>query len=252
MNRIRYNNTIRNFVFPAIIIFFMVLGCTEKELPKAEQISKLPQGIDNIVSNNFDKIGKTGQIIIVSSVQDNPNRVKLYALEKSDDRWTVKFPAMDTVIGKNGFAGIDQKREGDGKTPTGIFHLGTSFGYNTAIDTKMLYRQSTENDFWIDDVNSDKYNTWVTGHPNAGTYERMKRSDHLYKYGIVVEYNTDPVVKGMGSAIFIHVWRNPGSKTAGCVALSEENILKLLGWLDPCNEPLIIMGNDSVIQNVTL
>jgi L,D-peptidoglycan transpeptidase YkuD (ErfK/YbiS/YcfS/YnhG family) len=70
----------------------------------------------------------------------------------------------------------------------------------------------------------------------------MKRDDNLYKYGIVIEYNTSPVIKGNGSAIFLHIWKGESVPTAGCVAVSEENILKILQWLDPAASPLIIMG----------
>ena len=70
----------------------------------------------------------------------------------------------------------------------------------------------------------------------------MKRDDNLYKYGIVIEYNTDPVIKGNGSAIFLHIWKNESIPTAGCVAVSEENLIKIIEWLDPVASPLIITG----------
>jgi L,D-peptidoglycan transpeptidase YkuD (ErfK/YbiS/YcfS/YnhG family) len=78
----------------------------------------------------------------------------------------------------------------------------------------------------------------------------MKRDDNLYKYGIIIEYNTDPVIKGSGSAIFLHVWKGEGIHTAGCVAISEENILKILDWLDPAATPLIITGIKNKMETV--
>ncbi|MBN2038982.1 MAG: L,D-transpeptidase family protein [Spirochaetes bacterium] len=199
--------------------------------------------IKNFLLNADEKTGSSGQIIIITSSSDNPEYVNLYTVEKNNGTWHEKFGKIKATIGKNGFADKGMKKEGDGKTPSGVFKLGTAFGYSEKINTKLPYRQSTENDFWIDDVNSDKYNTWVSGKPEAKSFERMKRKDHLYKYGIVVEYNTDPVVKGKGSAIFLHVWRAPGKKTAGCAAMDENDILKILEWLDPEKEPLVMMGN---------
>jgi L,D-peptidoglycan transpeptidase YkuD (ErfK/YbiS/YcfS/YnhG family) len=70
----------------------------------------------------------------------------------------------------------------------------------------------------------------------------MRRDDNLYKYGIVIEYNTDPIIKGNGSAIFLHIWKGEGLPTVGCVAVSEEDIIKIMGWLDPAASPLIIIG----------
>jgi len=94
----------------------------------------------------------------------------------------------------------------------------------------MPYRQATEDDFWVDDVNSEEYNQWVKGKPRAASWEKMKRDDDQYKYGVVVEYNRYPVVKGKGSAIFLHVWKQ-GEATAGCVSLSEKNLLEILQCL---------------------
>jgi L,D-peptidoglycan transpeptidase YkuD (ErfK/YbiS/YcfS/YnhG family) len=111
----------------------------------------------------------------------------------------------------------------------------------------MPYRQATDDDFWVDDVNSEDYNKWVKGKPNAASWEKMKRDDDQYKYGVVIEYNMHPIVRGKGSAIFLHVWKAEGS-TLGCVSMSEEMILTILGWLDPAKKPLIIMGTESELR----
>ena len=74
----------------------------------------------------------------------------------------------------------------------------------------------------------------------AASYETMLRSDGLYDLGAVIRYNMDPVVSGQGSAIFIHIWRNGGRKpTAGCVALDQGRLRKLLGWLDANKHPAV-------------
>ena len=111
----------------------------------------------------------------------------------------------------------------------------------------MPYRQATDDDFWVDDVNSEDYNKWVEGDPNAASWEKMKRDDDQYKYGVVIEYNMHPIVKGKGSAIFLHVW-NGGDSTLGCVSMPEEMVLEILGWLDPAKKPLIIMGTESELR----
>ena len=154
------------------------------------------------------------------------------------------------TLGKKGFALPGEKREGDRKTPSGVYSIGTAFGYERDVETNLPYRQSTDRDIWIDDVNSEDYNKWITGKTKADSFEKMKRKDHLYKYGFVVEYNTNPIVKGMGSAIFFHVWRAPGKPTFGCVAVAEHNILKLISWLDTSQKPRVIMGTQKVIKSL--
>lgn len=107
----------------------------------------------------------------------------------------------------------------------------------------MPYRQARADDLWVDDPNAPDYNRWVRqSKTRAASYEKMRRDDNLYKYGVIVEYNTHPVVKGHGSAIFLHVWKGPGSTTAGCVAVSEEDILKIFTWLNPADNPAIVIN----------
>lgn len=172
---------------------------------------------------------------------------RVYALEKSDSTWRQALPSMDAVIGRNGFAKTGEKREGDGRTPSGLYRLGTSFGYAESAVTKMPYRQALADDLWVDDPNAPDYNRWVKqGQTGAASYEKMRRNDDLYKYGIVIEYNTDPVIKGHGSAIFFHIWAGGWSETAGCIAVSEENIMKILGWLNPAANPAILINPSSI------
>ena len=177
---------------------------------------------------------------------------KVYALERIKTDWRQALEPMNAVIGKNGFAMPGEKREGDGRTPSGRYRLGTIFGYEPSVATRMPYRQAGEDDLWVDDPQSPDYNRWVKwGQTKAASFEKMKRDDDLYKYGIVIEYNTDPVVSGHGSAIFLHIWPNERSTTAGCVAVSEADLLKILAWLDPAANPVILINPDSLPKGET-
>ena len=205
-------------------------------------ISKLD--MKTFLASQENKIGKSAQIILVV---DNSSffstKTNVYTMEKRGDKWKMAFEPFNAVIGRNGFAAAGEKREGDGKTPSGIYPLKMTFGYDESIKTKMPYRQVLADDLWVDDPNADDYNRLVKKtETRAASYEIMKRDDNLYKYGIVIEYNTDPIIKGNGSAIFLHIWKSEGISTAGCVAVSENNILKILDWLDPQASPVIIMG----------
>ncbi|MEJ5283902.1 MAG: L,D-transpeptidase family protein [Brevinematales bacterium] len=198
---------------------------------------------------NSDVLKVASQAILVLGENMTNKDVRVFLMEKNNGEWHLitNFPA---TIGKNGFAEIDTKREGDGKTPSGIFGIGFTFGYAEKATTKMPYRQATTNDFWVDDVSSPLYNQWVRGKPDAKSMEKMRRSDHLYKWGVVIEYNTSPIIAGKGSAIFFHVWRKPYSPTTGCIALSEENILYILKWLDPDKKPVVIMGTEEELKKL--
>ena len=61
----------------------------------------------------------------------------------------------------------------------------------------------------------------------------MFRSDGLYDVVIVMGLNDDPPVPGQGSAIFMHIAREGYTPTEGCVALSREDMLRLLPAMAP-------------------
>ena len=201
--------------------------------------------LETFLMSNGMEIVNSGQLIFVTNKDASSSQVTIYVLEKDGNIWRPAFPAFSGTIGTKGFAPFDKKLEGDGKSPTGIFSLGTAFGYNPSITTKMPYRQVMEDDFWVDDVHSPDYNRWVRGRPQAVSMEKMKREDGLYRHGIVIAYNMDPIVKGKGSAIFLHRWQEKGKSTRGCVAVPEDQLLRLLVWLDPAQQPLMIMATES-------
>jgi L,D-peptidoglycan transpeptidase YkuD (ErfK/YbiS/YcfS/YnhG family) len=182
----------------------------------------------------------TQQAVIVEPLNNSYARITTWELK--DNRWQPAFRPMRAMVGRKGIAPLNEKREGDGRTPSGVYPISTAFGYAPAFATRLPYRQATANDFWVDDVNSPQYNQWVNGPPNAKSFEDMRRKDDLYKYGAVIEYNTNPIVPGNGSAIFLHIWRGPGRPTSGCVAFSPRSLKNLLGWLDQGRHPVIILN----------
>ncbi|GEN34625.1 L,D-transpeptidase family protein [Aneurinibacillus danicus] len=195
------------------------------------------------VSSGPDKEVK--QIIVVTTPDWKSRQARLQAFEKAGGKWLSAFSPMPAVVGKNGFALPEDKKEGDYKSPAGIYKIGTAFG--TAVKpggVTLPYRPVTRQDYWVDDKTSPDYNTWV--HYGGDPKKRWKSFERLaiplYKYALVIRYNDNPVVPGKGSAIFMHIWRSPQSYTAGCVALSESNLLAVLRWLDPKKEPVIVQG----------
>jgi L,D-peptidoglycan transpeptidase YkuD (ErfK/YbiS/YcfS/YnhG family) len=197
------------------------------------------------------KAGESEQILLVMGNISELSSAKIYSFEKRNNRWEVMLRPIDASIGRNGFALPDLKREGDGRTPSGVYALEYAFGYLSDIDTKMHYLQTTEDDVWVDDANSIDYNQRLKrGHTKATSFEDMRRKDNLYKYGIVIAYNTNPVVRGLGSAIFFHIWKGKGKPTAGCIAMSEKNITSILNWVEPSRKPLVIMGTEDTLKGM--
>lgn len=153
--------------------------------------------------------------------------------------WKARFTSpFEAVVGKNGIALAGEKKEGDLKTPAGLYPIGEAFGTHP-LALKMDYKYITLEDKFIDDVTHKQYNTWVSGSTDAKSYESMLIQP--YTYGTVVNYNMNPIVAGEGSAIFIHLWRSPSSPTAGCIALGKKDLLRMLHWLDKSQHPYILV-----------
>ncbi len=185
----------------------------------------------------------TRQIIEIVPAAKNIFKATLIAWNYDRGLWRRACGPWPVVIGRNGLAGLHEKREGDGKTPSGVYPLETAFGQEKALRTGLTYRQVTGDDVWVDDMASVDYNRWVKKPTQAASYENMRRTDGVYELGAVIEYNTQPVVPGLGSAIFIHIWRDRGRKpTAGCVALDRRRLRHLLAWLRADMHPTIILG----------
>lgn len=227
----------------AALLLFPVSALSSKVLLTTISREAPPFQVTAIPGVPGRRISGSSQILLVGNIRRNSFDVRIFAFEKRKSRWQSAFAPIDGVIGRNGFAPPGEKREGDGRTPMGIFPLGMVFGYEPSLPTKMSYRQATYDDLWVDDVRADDYNQWVKrGTTKASTFERMRREDDLYKYGVVVEYNMNPVIKGYGSAIFLHLWRGRGMPTEGCVAMAEAELVRIIRWLDPEAKPLVVMG----------
>lgn len=182
------------------------------------------------------------QMVVVEAKSVNSCTGQLSLHQKIDGQWTTVFSGIPVTLGSNG---IGKTREGDGRTPSGIYKLGSGFGTTDNPGGLLIsYTRTTKQDFWINDPLSLQYNQWVSyaGNPNQRwkSYERLQQP--LYKYAIVLRYNDDPPVPGKGSAIFLHIWRGQGKPTAGCIAMSEQHLLKLMRLLDPALSPAIAIG----------
>lgn len=142
-----------------------------------------------------------------------------------------------------GINGIKNKRkEGDGITPKGIFSLKKIFYRQDRIKnikSKIKKIKITKNMGWCDDPKSYFYNRLVKI-PNKFSYERLYRKDSFYNIIIVLDYNLNPIIKNKGSAIFIHVANKNYKSTQGCIALKQNDLLKLIQLIKN-NQKIIII-----------
>ncbi|MEM7496921.1 MAG: L,D-transpeptidase family protein [Pseudomonadota bacterium] len=146
--------------------------------------------------------------------------------------WGARFLGqhLPCSIGRGGIVPLTEKREGDGATPAGIWRLTALYvrpDRLAAPPTCLPLRPLGPRTGWAEDPADPAYNGPVL-HPHPFAADAMRRGDGLYDLCAVTNHNTDPVVPGAGSAIFVHVWRRPRYPTAGCVAFRRDDLIWIL------------------------
>jgi len=131
-------------------------------------------------------------------------------------------------IGKNGLT--FKKKEGDQKTPKGIFKIENLYYRKDRIKkpkTLLKCIEIKKDMGWCDDINYEKKYNKLLKINNKIRHEKLKRKDHKYDLLIPIKYNFLKPVKGLGSCIFIHLTNNY-KPTAGCIALKKKDFLIIL------------------------
>ena len=213
-----------------------------------------------------DASADAGQVIVVVTEGWNSITAKLYGFQKQKDLWQLKF-SFPAVVGQNGLAwGTNEwpeyrnegplKKEGDLRSPAGLFLLGPAFGYAGAPEAKWIhlpYIQASDTLICVDDPNSGLYNKLIrkgSAKSDWGSHEEMHRKDDDYQWGIFVQYNSHPVKPGQGSCIFLHIWEGADQGTAGCTAIEKKNMLTLLHWIRTDQQPLLIQFPVEVYKKI--
>jgi L,D-peptidoglycan transpeptidase YkuD (ErfK/YbiS/YcfS/YnhG family) len=199
------------------------------------------------------------QLVLVVTADWDANQGVLRTFERAPQGWRPHGDEIPVSIGRAGSAwGVGlhdpqpgmQKREGDGRSPAGIFAVGTAFGYASEERAGIAYQAMSEFDYCIDVDGSPLYNRIVDAREVdrqwiAKSTEPMRRDLHVngdqrYKLGFVIDHNPRRAA-AKGSCIFAHLWGAPGQTTAGCTAMTEPAMRELLTWLDAEKQPVFVL-----------
>jgi L,D-peptidoglycan transpeptidase YkuD (ErfK/YbiS/YcfS/YnhG family) len=192
-------------------------------------------------------VGNAGQVIAVSASGYGATTATFTAYQRTTRGWQEVFGPWTAHIGRNGFAPPAQKREGDGRTPSGSYGFSFFFGVDANPGVRFSYRGIPGPWIvWDDDPSSPSYNEWVDDRVASAGVGPEPMHVSAYAYGAVIDYNAQRT-PGLGSAIFMHV--SNGGSTAGCVSLPTSELLLVLRWLDPSRAPRIIMGTAATITS---
>jgi L,D-peptidoglycan transpeptidase YkuD (ErfK/YbiS/YcfS/YnhG family) len=133
-----------------------------------------------------------------------------------------------------GMGGIKKKtKEGDNITPKGIFKI-TRIYYRPDRIKKIIVPIKTikikKKIGWCDDPKSNYYNKQIKL-PTKFSHEKLYRKDKVYDLIAVLNYNSDPIIKNKGSAIFMHIATDSYKQTKGCIALKKDDLIKIISLI---------------------
>lgn len=200
------------------------------------------------------------QMILVIVPDWNATTGTLRTLDRVRNTWRETDHAAPVVIGHAGSAwglGLNPpqhdgpiKREGDGRSPAGVFAIGEAFGYAPNVATALTYTQMQSTHWCVDVSGSPYYNRIVDARTVGeaavkGATEHMRldifnHGDQRYREGFVIEHNAQQRPMG-GSCIFAHLWGSPRSTTTGCTAMADATMDRLLAWLKPDEHPVFVL-----------
>ena len=143
------------------------------------------------------------------------------------------------AIGRNGIK--KNKQEGDGCTPEGTYSLGPLYYRSDRVKklkTNFNAIPIEKDMFWSDCTQSEYYNKLIRFKDSS--YEKLYKINHTYDIILVINYNTAPIIKGNGSAIFLHLAKKDFTPTSGCIALKKECIFEILEKLNITDKIKII------------
>ena len=206
----------------------------EKDINNSTGIQENKLGIANTVAAQ-----NSSQIITV--VSNGGSYGELVMWQKDGNGNWFEVDRVAARLGQNGMKYASEVYEMDKCTPTGIYTVTEAFGINGNPGSGVPYRELDGSEYWVDDVDSEYYNTMQFGDPNGrwNSAEKLVDFPGYYNYSLVIDYNRWPVISGKSSAIFLHC--DMGIYTYGCVAIPQNNLVNLLTWLDPNSNPVMIL-----------
>ena len=174
--------------------------------------------------------------------QPHGRRLSVRSLsQRSSKAWLIlKTRHFACAVGRTGRSIF--KREGDGKSPIGrwpvrkiLYRADKMLPPRTGLDLYAI----TPDDGWCDDPADRNYNRPIPL-PYTASAESLWRDDALYDIVVVLGHNDSPPVRGLGSAIFMHLAKPGYQPTEGCIALNRRDLLQVVSLLTPASSIVIM------------
>ena len=234
----------KTWIIPALLALVLLSACAggQAAVPtasaEAAEKTELPDSPPWIAALGEAKEAR--QLFVVAGVGQTTAYISLH--EKDADGSWKELLSTPGFIGKHG---LGKTKEGDGKTPTGVFHFNRAFGIAEDPGCAIPYVQVDEDTYWSGDPREGfRYNELVDLKELPGLDLESGDSEHIidypynYAYCLNISYNED-CVPGLGSAIFLHCMGAARPFTGGCVAIQEAQMRYVMQHVDENTQVVI-------------
>lgn len=176
------------------------------------------------------QVGNAAQVLSV--VGTGGSTAKIDVWQRDGTAWRPVGTGISAFVGEAGMA--PAARDGIPATPMGVYSLDFAFGTEPSPGGGLKYFQTTPDYWWS--AEGPTYNTMQVCKKADCTFDTSPASgtENLYipayAHAIVMGVNKARV-PGNGGAFFVHTAN--GAPTAGCVALDDATLVKIIRWLQP-------------------
>jgi L,D-peptidoglycan transpeptidase YkuD (ErfK/YbiS/YcfS/YnhG family) len=205
-------------------------------------------------------------VLVVSPDWDSSRaELSLFARDSLSAPWKRLGNPASCMVGRKGLAwgrGLagpapagPRKKEGDGKTPAGLFPLPTAFGYEPPAKAaqagiRLPYQELTASTVCVTDPDSAAFNDLADSKKSSAAWtrqDRMIRDDNANRLGAFIGHNRPDPQPGLGSCVFLNIEPAPNKATGGSIGCPEPLAREILAWLDPESKPLIAILPQSAL-----
>ena len=183
----------------------------------------------------LDEAEDAKQLFIVSAYSADATDAWISLHEKQSDGTWHMVMTTPGFLGRNG---LGKTREGDGKTPTGVYHFNRAFGIADDPGCAIPYVKVDNDTYWSGDPRDGyHYNELVSLRDLPGLDLESGDSEHIvdypyhYNYCLNISYNEE-CIPSLGSAIFLHCFGPARPFTGGCVAIPEDHMRFVMQHVD--------------------
>ena len=225
----------RTVCFLAVCLFLclILIGCGKQAANTSAY-----QGIDVASPAWVEKLEAAKdakQIFVVAALSEDATDAWISLHEKNSDGSWHMVMTTPGFIGRNG---LGKTREGDAKTPVGVFHFNRAFGIADDPGCTIPYVKVDSSTYWSGDPREGyHYNELVNLRDLPGLDVESGDSEHIidyvyhYQYCLNISYNEEGT-PGLGSAIFLHCFGPVKPYTGGCVAIPEDHMRFVMQRID--------------------